>query len=86
MLWMRAPQFRQRLPAARVDMIRRDLRQRPEYEGVFQLVARNLQVARTFEHQVIEEHDIDVEWPVAIARTSAIATMRVFQCMQPVVQ
>ena len=43
-------------------------------------------MARTIQDQVVIEHDVDVEWTVAEAWSTAVATMRVFQRMQPVIQ
>jgi len=53
---------------------------------MLQFRARNAQVAGAFHHQVAVEHHVDVQGPVGEARPAAIAAMRVFQRMQPVVQ
>jgi hypothetical protein len=41
---------------------------------------------RAFHHQVAVEHHVDVQGPVGEARPAAVAAVRVFQRMQPVVQ
>jgi hypothetical protein len=67
-------------------VVGREVGQRLQHEGVLQLDTRNLQVAGTVERQVVVEDDVDVERTRAEARTAAIATMGVFECVQPVVQ
>ena len=74
------------LATAWIDMPWRDLRQRPEHESMPQLVARDLQVTRPVQYQVIKKYDVDIQWPVAIAGSAAVAAMGVFQRMQPVIQ
>jgi hypothetical protein len=78
-----------------VSRVGRDVGQRLEHEGMAQLVARHAQHrrgtggggrTRTLRDQVVEQHDVDVQGAVAVARAAAVATVRVLQRMQPAVE
>ena len=51
-----------------------------------QLAARQAQVAGAAAHQVVEQHDVDVERAVAEARAAAVAAVGVLERVQPVVE
>ena len=69
-----------------IDEIRCDLRQRLQHEGMLEFRARNPQITRTFQNQIIEEDDVDIERATGKARHIAPAAMRVFQRVQPLIQ
>ena len=83
---MRLPQLGQRAALHRVNEIRGDVGHRLEHEGVLQLRARDAQVARPFHHQVAVINHVDVQRAVTEARAAAVAAMRVFQRVQPLIQ
>ena len=63
-----------------------DVGERLQHEGVAQFAARDLQVAGAIQHEVVVEHDVDIEGAARPARHVATAAVAVFQRMQPGVE
>src|SRR5690606_36144671 len=85
-LRMRAPKLGDAAAVLRMPRKRGDLGERSEHEGMLELIAWNLQMARAVDDQVAEQDDIDIERAARIALDIAAATIAIFQRVQPAVE